>query len=188
MSNDIKNVMKDTRQRMENAMAAMAQNFQSVRTGKASPALVENLLVDYYGTNTKLRDIASITAPEPRLIVIQPWDQNAVANIEKAMRASSLGISPVSDGRVVRLPIPELSEERRAEYSKLVKKQAEDTRIEVRNVRRDANETAKKAQKNSEITEDDMHDLHDEIQELTDSYIKKIDEKLEEKTQELMQV
>lgn len=185
---DIENLLKDTRDRMDKAIKAMRQNFQSVRTGKASPALVENLMVDYYGTSTKLRDIASITAPEPRLVVIQPWDQNAVSSIEKAIQASSIGVSPVSDGRVIRLPIPELSEERRNEYTKLVKKQAEDSRVEIRNVRRDANEDVKKAQKDSKITEDDMRDMHDDIQKLTDAHIKQVDEELEAKVQELMQV
>jgi ribosome recycling factor len=188
MSGNINSLISETTQRMDNALKAMHQNFQSVRTGKASPALVENVMVDYYGTSTKLRDIASITAPEPRLVVIQPWDQNAVANIEKAIQSSDVGVSPVSDGRVIRLPIPELSEERRSEYTKLVKKQAEDTRVEVRNVRRDANEQVKKAQKTSEITEDDMRDMLDDIQKLTDNHIKRIDEELEAKVEELMQV
>ena len=188
MSGDINTLIKDTRQRMDNALKAMHQNFQSVRTGKASPALVEGVMVDYYGTSTKLRDIASITAPEPRLIVIQPWDQNAVANIEKAIQASDIGVSPVSDGRVIRLPIPELSEERRSEYTKLVKKQAEDTRVEIRNIRRDANEQIKKAEKKSEITEDDMHDMLEDTQKLTDDHIKRIDDELEAKVEELMQV
>ena len=156
--------------------------------GKASPSLVEGLTIDYYGTSTRLRDIAGITTPEPRLIVIQPWDQNAIKSIEKAVQASDLGISPVSDGRVIRLPIPELSEERRRDLSKLVHKRAEEGRIEIRNIRREANDFARKAEKRSEITEDDLADTEKEIQELTDAYIVEIDTLLEQKDAELMQV
>ncbi len=184
----IDNLIPETKQRMSNAIQALTANFSSVRTGKASPALVENISVEYYGSTTKVREIASITTPEPRLLVIQPWDQNAVGGIEKAILASNMGISPVSDGRVIRLPIPELSEERRVEYGKMVKKQAEDARIEVRNIRRDMNELARKAEKNSEITEDDLDDLLKEIQKLTDDSVKEIDRLLAEKTEELMQV
>ncbi len=184
----VENLIPETKKRMANALQALNQHFSSVRTGKASPAMVENIPVDYYGTTTKIRDIASITTPEPRLVVIQPWDQNAVSNIEKAIQNSSLGIGPVSDGRVIRLPIPELSEERRVEYSKLVKKQAEDARIEVRNIRRTMKDTAKKAEKASEITEDDLNDLQEELQQLTDQHIEQIDQLLEEKTKELMQI
>jgi len=189
MSNmSIENLIPETRQRMEDALSAMQNSFRAVRTGKASPNLVETLTVDYYGTPTKLRDIASITAPEPRLVVIQPWDQSAVSSIEKAIQTSDLGISPVSDGRVIRLPIPELSEERRADMTKLVKSRAEETRVEIRNIRRDANDFAKKAEKQSDITEDDLQDMLREIQELTDSHIEMVNEELERKSAELMQV
>ncbi len=184
----IERLVPETKTRMQKGFEALLQNFASVRTGKASPALVENMAVEYYGTTTKLRDIASITTPEPRLLVIQPWDQNAVAGIEKAIMAANLGVSPSSDGRVIRLSIPELSEERRAEYGKLVKRQAEDGRVEIRNIRREANEVAKKAEKKSEITEDDLTDTLKEIQDLTDDFIKKIDQALEAKTEELMKV
>lgn len=188
MDMTIENLAKVTAERMENALLAMQESFNGVRTGKASPALVENVMVDYYGTSTKLRDIAGITAPEPRLLVIQPWDTNAISNIEKAIQASDIGISPVSDGRVIRLPIPELSEERRAEMTKLVKNRAEEARVEVRNIRRDANDFAKKAEKKSDITEDDLQDMLKEIQDLTDSHIEMINEELESKSAELMQV
>jgi ribosome recycling factor len=166
----------------------MKKAFAGVRTGKASPALVEGIMVEYYGTQTRLRDMASITAPEPRLLVIQPWDQSAVKNIEKAIQASSLGISPVTDGRVIRLPIPELSEERRRDLSKLVHKRAEEARVEVRSIRREANESAKKAQKAGKITEDELTAMSKDIQDLTDASIKEIDGILEKKDAELMQV
>jgi len=144
--------------------------------------------VDYYGTMTRLKDIAAITAPEPRLLVIQPWDQSAIKSIEKAILGSSLGISPMSDGRVVRLPIPELSEERRRDLVKMVNKRAEESRVEIRSVRRDANEAVKKAQKDSQITQDDQARLTKEIQKLTDDRIKDVDAMLKSKEAELMQV
>lgn len=181
-------VKKSTDERMKKAIEAMQREFAGVRTGKASPALVENLMVDYYGTQTRLRDIAGITAPEPRLLVIQPWDQGAVKSIEKAIQASSLGMNPMSDGRIVRLPIPELSEERRKDMVKVVRARAEDVRIEARNVRREANETAKKAQKDSQITEDELTVLTKDIQKYTDDTIKHIDSLLKSKEAEIMQV
>lgn len=185
---NIDTVLEDAEERMDAAMEAMKHDFQAVRTGKASPALVEGLMIEYYGTQTRLRDIASITTPEPRLLVIQPWDQSAVKSIEKSIQSSDIGISPVSDGRVIRLPIPELSEERRKELSRLVHKRAEEARVEIRNIRRDANDVAKTAEKASEITEDDLTVLSKDIQELTDSYIEQIDKVMEEKDAELLQV
>lgn len=185
---DIELLPDETQERMDTAIGAMKKDFAGVRTGKASPALVEGITVEYYGTQTRLRDMASITAPEPRLLVIQPWDQSAVKNIEKAIQASSLGISPVTDGRVIRLPIPELSEERRRDLSKLVHKRAEEARVEVRSIRRDANEAAKKAQKGGKLTEDDLTAMTKQIQDLTDTSIKTIDSLLEKKDAELMQV
>ena len=161
---DIDALLMETEEHMEASLAAMKRDFGGIRTGKASPALVESIMVEYYGAQTRLRDIASITAPEPRLLVIQPWDQNAVKNIERAIQASGLGISPVSDGRVIRLPIPELSEERRRDLSRLVHKRTEEARVEVRNARRDANDAAKKAQKAGDIPEDDLDALIKDIQ------------------------
>lgn len=189
MSNaNVDTLIDDTRKRMNEAFQAMVNDFDAVRTGKASPALVENLQIDYYGTKTKLRDIAGITAPEPRMLVIQPWDPTAISAIEKAIQTSNIGISPVNDGRVVRLPIPELSEERRQELAKLIKERAEEARVEIRNIRRDANSAAKKAEKKSEITEDDLSQMTEKIQELTDSFIGKVDERMDAKSEELMQV
>ncbi len=179
---------KNTDQKMKKAIEAMLRDFAALRTGKASPALVENIAVEYYGNPTRLRDLAGITAPEPRLLVIQPWDQSAVKPIEKAILASNLGISPISDGRVVRLPIPELSEERRRDLVKMVRTRAEEGRVEIRSVRRDANENAKKAQKDGQVTEDDLTLATKEIQKLTDDAIKEIDTHLKAKEAELMQV
>jgi len=176
------------REHMEKCLDHMKQEFSAVRTGKASPALVENIGIDYYGTTTKLRDLANITAPEPRLLVIQPYDPSSVSTIEKALSQSQLGINPVSDGKILRLPIPELSEERRASLTKQVKGKAEETRVAVRNVRRDGNELAKKANKDSLLTEDGHKQMLEDIQKMTDDYIKKIDHELHAKENELMNI
>ena len=129
-------ILENTEEKMMAAIEALDKDFGGFRSGKASPGLVENLMVDYYGTTSRMRDIAGITTPEPRLIVIQPWDKNALSEIEKAIHSSGLGISPVNDGRVIRLPVPELSEERRIALSKQVKKRTEDAKVEIRNHRR----------------------------------------------------
>ncbi len=179
---------KATEQKMKKGIEAMQKAFAGVRTGKASPQLVDGVMVDYYGTMTRLKDIAAITAPEPRLLVIQPWDQAAIKPIEKAIIASNLGISPMSDGRVVRLPIPELSEERRKALVKQVKERGEDARIEIRNCRRDGNEAAKKGQKDGQYTEDEKSQAEKAIQKLTDACIREVDELLKAKEAELMQV
>ena len=181
-------IMETTQTAMNNTVDALKRRFDSVRTGKASPALVEGVMVDYYGSQTRLKDIAAISAPEPRLLTIQPWDINAVNAIQKAIQASGLGITPVTDGKVIRLPIPELSEERRNDMTKQVKKFAEESRVEIRNARRDANEAIKEAKKKSEITEDEQKSQIDQIQKLTDKMIEKVDAILAEKQAELMAV
>ena len=181
-------IMETTQTAMNNTVDALKRRFNSVRTGKASPALVEGVMVDYYGSQTRLKDIAAISAPEPRLLKIQPWDINAVNAIQKAIQASGLGITPVTDGKVIRLPIPELSEERRNDMTKQVKKFAEESRVEIRNARRDANEAIKEAKKKSEITEDEQKSQIDQIQKLTDKMIEKVDAILAEKQAELMAV
>ncbi len=186
MSEDTADVALSTaKKKMQDAVEALQKEFTGIRTGKASPALVEDIQVNYYGTSTRLRDIAGITAPEPRLLVIQPWDQNAIKDIEKAINASDLGISPVNDGRVIRLPIPELTQERRNELVKLVRDRAEEMRVEVRNARREANDMIRKAEKNSEITEDDQSMLEKEVQKETDQHIEQIDKLFEDKEKEL---
>ena len=181
-------IMETTQTAMNNTVDALKRRFDSVRTGKASPALVEGVMVDYYGSQTRLKDIAAISAPEPRLLKIQPWDINAVNAIQKAIQASGLGITPVTDGKVIRLPIPELSEERRNDMTKQVKKFAEESRVEIRNARRDANEAIKEAKKKSEITEDEQKSQIDQIQKLTDKMIEKVDVILAAKQAELMAV
>ncbi len=173
---------------MMKANEHLKNEVAAVRTGKASPAIVENILVDYYGTSTRLRELAGITAPEARLLVIQPWDPSSVSAIEKAILASKIGISPVNDGKIIRLPIPELSEERRNALIKQVRTMAEDTRVAIRNIRRDGNDSAKKAQKGSEITEDELKGMLEKIQKLTDDYIKEIDEIVAKKEKELISI
>ena len=172
MTDDMLLLVDEMEENMQKAQEAMKNDFSAIRTGKASPALVENITVEYYGAKSRIRDIAGIATPEARLITIQPWDQSAVKLIEKAIQESNLGISPVSDGRVIRLPIPPLSQEQ--------------ARVAVRNIRRDANEAAKKAQKASEITEDELKDMLEKIQKITDKSIAQIDALMEEKEKELM--
>ncbi len=162
--------------------------FSSVRTGKASPALVENLMVDAYGVQMTIKQLAGITTPESRLLVLQAFDPANVQAIEKAIRESKLGISPVVDGKIIRLPIPELSEERRKELGKLIKKMSEDGRVAIRHVRRDALESAKKIQKEGGISEDDLATAEKEIQKLTDQYSAEIDKALLSKEKDIMTV
>ena len=182
---DIKLLLEELEELMMTTVEAADRDLAGIRTGKASPALVENINVDYYGTQTRLRDIAGITTPEARLLVIQPWDHNAMSAIEKAIQASGIGISPMNDGRVIRLPIPELTEERRRDLTKQVHKRAEEAKIVLRNQRRDANERVKKGQKAGDLTEDEMSDMLKGVQKLTDEYIEKIDKALADKEKEI---
>ncbi len=167
---------------------ALTNAFAGIRTGKASPALVENITFEYYGTQTRIRDAAGITAPEPRLLVIQPWDASAVKGIEKAILASNIGITPMSDGKTLKLPIPELSQDRRSALSKQAKGSAEEAKVALRNIRRDGNDAVKKFEKDGELTEDDRKKMLDDIQKLTDSYIAKVDAMYAAKEKELMTV
>jgi ribosome recycling factor len=173
---------------MEKAVDFMVHEFAAIRTGKASPALVENLDVEAYETSMKLKQLALISAPEPRLIVIQPFDASTVKDIERAIKESKLGIMPAVEGKLIRIPIPELSEERRRELAKTVKHLAEECRVRVRSCRRDAMDAAKKLQKAGELTEDELRDAEADIQELTDKYVASVDKNLESKEAELMKI
>jgi ribosome recycling factor len=184
----IETIVDETEEQMMESFEAMERDFAGYRTGKASTSLVENIQVEYYGASTRLREIAGITTPEARLIVIQPWDRNAMGDIEKAILQSGIGISPVNDGKVIRLPVPDLSEERRRSLTKQVRTRAEDAKVAVRNSRRHANDEVKKAHKNSDVTEDQMRDMLDAIQKLTDDYSKQIDTTTEAKCAEILQV
>ena len=173
---------------MKKTLDFMARDFGAVRTGKASPAMVEGIMVSCYGSQMKLKDVATITAPEALLLVIQPYDQGIVKDIEKGILASNIGISPVSDGRVIRLPVPELSAERRAELTKVIKKRSEDAKVEIRNARRDSNEAIKKAQKASEITEDEAKAMTDKVQKLTDKMVEEVQKATDAKIGELERI
>ena len=181
-------ILEEMELKMLKTLEVVEHEFAMIRTGKASPALVENIVVDYYGTQTRLRQIAGISTPEARLIVIQAWDPAALDAIEKALLKSKLGVTPIKDGRVVRVPIPELSEERRKELDKLVKHMAEEGRVAIRNIRRDANEHIKREQKAGKITEDEMTNGEKHVQEKTNEYIGSIDKLLARKEKEIMEV
>lgn len=185
---DIKSVLIEMENRMRKSLDLIRTEFSSVRTGKASPALVENIFVSYYGTPTRLRDMAGISTPDPKLILIQPWDPTAIPEIEKAIMQTQLGITPSNDGKVLRLPIPELSEERRIDLVKLIKKMAEEGRIALRNIRRDAIDGIRKLEKDKKITEDERFKNEKTIQDKTEGYIKQIDDVIKHKEKEVMEV
>ena len=172
----VRQLLKETENRMHKSVELVRSEFNSIRTGKANPALVENILVDYYNTPTKIRDLASISTPDPKLITIQPWDPTVIGEIEKAIMKTELGITPSSDGKVLRLPIPELSEERRMDLIKYIKKMAEEGKVSVRNIRRDAIEAIRKMEKDKKITEDDKFENEKVVQKKTEAQIKLIDE------------
>ena len=173
---------------MDKSVDYMVHEFAAVRTGKASPALVENVDVQAYGSSMKLKQLALITTPEPRLLVVQPFDASTVQDIERALKESKIGITPQVDGKLIRLPIPELSEERRKDLVKSLGKMAEEARVRVRANRRSALDDAKKLKTGGEVTEDGLRDLEGEVQKLTDRFVKSIDDHLERKEAEVMKV
>lgn len=181
-------VISSCDERMKKTIASLKESYAALRTGRASPALFDKIRVDYYGEKTPLNQTANISTPEARLIVIQPWDKALIGEIEKAIRSSELSLNPSNDGKVIRIAIPPLTEERRKELVKQAKSQAEQSRVSVRNTRRDGNDELKKLLKDKELTEDEESKNSEELQKLTDSYIKQIDTVLEEKEAEIMQV
>ena len=183
-----KDVIKETRPRMETVIEDFRRKLAAVRTGRAAVSILDNVMVDYYGTPTPLNQMASVHAPEPQMLTVQPWDQTQVGPIEKAIRAADLGLNPSNDGKLVRIPIPPLTEERRKQLAKQIHDVAEDHRTAVRQARRDANERLKKMLKDKVISEDAERDALQEIQKLTDNYIAKIDELSKSKEQEIMSV
>ena len=184
----LEDVLVQTEARFKKAIDALRHDVGSVRTGRATPSLVESLQVEAYGTHMRLRELAGISIPEARLIVIQPWDASLVMAIDKAIQKSELGINPIVDGKIIRIPIPQLDQERRKELDKVCKKLAEDGRIAIRNERRQALEQAKKLQKDGAITEDDLKHAEKEIQNKTDEYTKEIDTVLANKEKEILAV
>jgi len=181
-------LVKDTSARMERSIEAFRKELGKVRTGRASFSLLDGVKVDYYGTPTPLQQVGTLSVPESRLITITPWDAKMIGPIEKAIQGSGLGLNPASDGKVVRIPIPPLTEERRKELAKLVRKMAEDARVGVRNVRREAIEKLKDREKKKEISEDVVKRGQERIQKETDAHVKKIDEILKSKEQEILEV
>jgi ribosome recycling factor len=181
-------VIKETKPRMETVIVDFRRKLATVRTGRAAVSLLDTVLVDYYGTPTPLSQMASVHAPEPQMLTVQPWDQSQIGVVEKAIRAADLGLNPSNDGKLVRIPIPALTEERRRQLAKQVHDIAEDHRTAIRNVRRDGNERLKKMLKDKLVSEDAERDALDEIQKLTNNYIGKIDELSKSKEQEIMSV
>jgi ribosome recycling factor len=181
-------LFKDAEERMLKAEENLRREYASLRAGRATPALLDRIMVDYYGTPTPINHLANISVPDPRMLVIQPWDKNVLSHIEKAILKSNLGLTPTNDGSVIRLNIPQLTEERRKELVKAVKKMAEEAKVAIRNIRRDANERLKNMEKNGEISEDDSKRHQDEIQKLTDKYIKEVEKIQIAKEKEIMEV
>lgn len=180
--------LKKCREQMDAAVEAVRREFASVRTGKASPALLDTVRVEAYGSTVPLNQVATVSAPEPRLLVVQPWDRGMLGPIEKGIQASDLGLNPANDGKIIRVPIPALTEERRKEYVRLLHKMAEEGRVSIRHARKEANDQIKKLQKDNELSEDDARREQDEVQKLTDQYIQQLDELLKHKEAEVMEV
>lgn len=176
------------KEKMEKSISIFAEKLSEVRAGRANPAILNKIKIDYYGTPTPINQVAGVSVPEARLIVIQPWDASVLKEIEKAILASDIGINPNNDGKVIRLAFPELNEERRKELVKDIKKMAEDAKVAIRAIRRDGIDEAKAKQKNSEITEDELKAAEDEIQKITDKYVEEIDKVLEQKEKEVMSI
>ena len=183
----INEVYEEAQSMMKSALESLKKEFAGVRTGRATTALLDSVMVDYFGTQTQLRQLASLSVPESRLIVVQPWDKSVVGEVEKAIQRSNLGLNPVSDGKVIRVPIPPLTEERRKDLVKVVKKSAEDRRVSIRNARRDGNELLKQLEKEKEISKDDARRGQERIQKLTDQFIKELDELAAQKEKEVME-
>ena len=180
--------LKVYEEKMTKSYDSMIRDFTSIRAGRANPHVLDRIKVDYYGTPTPLQQVGNISVPEPRMLMIQPWEKSLLKTIEKAILASDLGITPTNDGSVIRLVFPELTEERRKELVKDIKKKGEAAKVAVRNIRRDANETFKKQNKANEISEDDQKDLETKVQKMTDKYIKEIDQTVEVKSKEILTV
>ncbi len=185
---EMEKVFKDCEDKMQKAVQALQKNFNKLRTGRASSSLVEDIIVDYYNTPTPLKQLASISVPDSRTIAIQPWDKGSVQNIEKAIMKSDLGLTPINDGKIIRINMPHLTEERRKELVKVAKKFSEEAKVAIRNIRREGNELLKKMKNNKEISEDEFFDGQENVQKITDKYVKKVDEILEQKEKEILEI
>jgi ribosome recycling factor len=184
----MKELLRETRERMKKSVEATRVELASIRTGRASASLLDTVTVECYGTTMHINQVANVATPEPRLITITPWDKANIEAIEKAILKSDLGLTPSTHGNLIRLPIPQLNEERRKSLVKVVKKLGEEGRVAIRNVRRDANEEIKKREKAHEISEDDSHRNHGEVQKLTDKYIERVEELIKKKEEEILEV
>jgi ribosome recycling factor len=184
----VEEILKRTQNSMEKSIENLHVELAGIRTGKANPALLDSIKVSYYGQNVPLKQVASIAVPDPRLITIQPWDKSIVSEVEKAIMASELGLNPQSDGTLIRLPIPALTEERRKDLVKLTKRIAEDTKVAVRNIRRDSNDRIKNLEKDHTISEDEMHTRQEEIQKITNRFTERVDEIIDVKEKEIMEI
>jgi len=180
--------VQDCKNRMLKSIENLEKEFSKLRTGRASTALVDGIRVEYYGTPTPLNQVASVSIPDSRTISIAPWDRNAFTSIEKAIMKSDLGLTPINDGKAIRINIPPLTEERRKDLVKMAKKYTEEAKVAIRNVRRDVNEALKKMQSSKEISEDDMHKAQDDVQKTTDNFVKKAETVLAEKEKEIMEI
>jgi ribosome recycling factor len=183
-----KEILAATRAKMSSTVEHTRHEFSTIRTGRASTSLMDGLDVEYYGSSVPLNQIANISVPDARLLLVTPYDKSALGSIEKAILKSDLGLTPANDGKVIRIPIPELTEERRKDLVKVVRRLAEDSRVSLRNIRRDSNEKVKKAEKDKEISEDESHRIIDEIQNVTKEYVQNIDELLKAKEEEIMEI
>ena len=183
-------IKKDTEDRMEKALASLERDFGKLRTGRASTSLVDSLKVDYYGTPTAIGQLASVATPDSRTITIQPWDKAAFSLVEKAILKSDLGLTPINDGKIIRIGIPPLTEDRRKELVKVARKYSEETKVAIRNIRRDANDNLKKLEKDKSrgYSEDDVKKAQDAVQKITDGYVTKVDQKCQAKEKEIMEV
>lgn len=184
----MKEVNEEIKKKNENALAALKKEFNGIRTGRASLNLLEGITVEYFGSHTPLNQVATLTVPEPRLIVIQPWDASLIKEVEKAILRSDLGLTPANDGKVVRVPVPPLSEERRKQLVKVVKRFTEECKVAMRNARRDGIESLKKMEKEGKISQDDFFKAQEEIQKITDDYVAKSEELLSNKEREILEV
>lgn len=183
----IDDLYKELQDKMEKSLKALTWDFSRIRTGRASPALLEGIKVDYYGVPTPLNQLATISVSESRLITIQPWDINSISEVERAILKSELGLTPANDGKVIRISIPPLTEERRKELIKVIKKMAEEYKVSLRSVRRDVNETLKRLKNAKEISEDNFYRSHDKVQRITDQYIEKVDNVYKGKEKEILE-
>jgi ribosome recycling factor len=188
LPDELSTIISDAERSMKDAVQFCKKEFSLIRAGKATPAILENVRVDYYGSQTPLNQLANISAPEPRLLTVEPYDKSVIQDIEKAIMSGGLGLNPNNDGHLIRIPLPMLSEERRKELVKKAKEVAENARISIRNVRRDANDNIKKTVKNESLPEDSQYEGEEKVQEITDKYIDMIEKQLEQKEKDILTV